>query len=465
MAFAFSIVAVPAQQDPEELVRIIHSQLPSPPKPKTTSVGAHTRLFFSVLADPNSFCFLWPSLMHFFWNGTAQAIATEFISNVAASRTHNIMQLLDMGVLPTLVELMDWLVMQLGSEPYPTKQFQAPTSLRMALDSAVWALGNIAGDSPTTREIVNRSTAPVAILKAFSAKGPCATSGLLQTSLWALANMARGSFPNKLLPAADLALGAINSFKDSSIVTDALFLLSQLSGGEDYNQSYVASVPGLVEKVLELLVVENVVSETALRVIGNLLAGDAHVTNLVVDMGAIEPLIPLLKHQKRTIRKATVWAFSNILADSRPRICFCVEQGVIADLMDEIVNGGAADVANEAYWCLTNCLVDAPPEELKRICLDPHFLQCYAEAIVHQNENLSRHALSCIEKVLGFGCEVGTILRRSTEAFYDEKVNPFVEYLYAHTADAIEAYVDEGSGHPSEALIPELDDWIPEHQS
>lgn len=419
---------------------------------------------FDKLANKNFPSCILALYIHFLALNLPQALATEFISNVCASPTDNIMQLLEMGVLDILSSLIIWLVERLTTEPQSTDATTDADSdiampLRMALDSAVWAFGNIAGDSLPTRTALHRSEAIDAMLHIFAKSSSCVTPGLLGTSLWAFGNMARGSFPPFLLPSANVAMGALD-IGDKAAVADALFLLSQLSAGDDENQTYIANVPGLISKVLDLMVFENVVSETALRTIGNLLAGDAQVTNLVIELGAIEPLIPLLKHKKRSVKKAAVWAFSNILADSSARITFCVQRGVIADLMDEIINGNAADVANEAYWCITNSIVDAPPAELKAICLHPYFLPCYSEAIVHQNENLSRHALTSLDKILNFGANIGILIHRSTEAFYDESLNPFVEYLYTSTSPHIEEYIEEGSGHPSIEFGIELDEWL-----
>ena len=60
-------------------------------------------------------------------------------------------------------------------------------------EQAVWALGNIAGDCPTLRDLVLNNGATDKIIKMIEATASMGQMGPLRNAVWALSNLMRGA--------------------------------------------------------------------------------------------------------------------------------------------------------------------------------------------------------------------------------------------------------------------------------
>lgn len=62
------------------------------------------------------------------------------------------------------------------------------------------------------------------------------------------------------------------------------------------------------------------VVSAALRAVGNIVTGDDHQTQVILNCNALPCLLHLLSSPKETVRKEACWTISNITAGNRQQI-------------------------------------------------------------------------------------------------------------------------------------------------
>uniref|UniRef100_A0A175YDN3 IBB domain-containing protein n=1 Tax=Daucus carota subsp. sativus TaxID=79200 RepID=A0A175YDN3_DAUCS len=160
---------------------------------------------------------------------------TQFRKLLSIERSPPIQEVIQSGVVPRFIEF-------LMRAEYPQLQ-------------AVWALGNVAGDSPKCRDFVLGNGALVPLLSQLNEH---AKLSMLRNATWTLSNFCRG----KPQPAFDQmrpvlpALQRLIHSNDEEVLTDACWALSYLSDGtNDKIQAVIEAgvCPRLVELLLYLV--------------------------------------------------------------------------------------------------------------------------------------------------------------------------------------------------------------------
>lgn len=178
-------------------------------------------------------------------------------------------------------------------------------------EQCVWALGNVAGDSPKCRNYVLECGGLQALLK-LVVENPKVT--LLRNATWTISNLCRGK-PQPELQMVQPALPILCQLlfhNDEEVLIDACWAISYLSDGtNDHIQSVINAQ--VVPKLVELLgYFTTGVQTPALRTLGNIVTGTDQQTSVVISCGALQKLSALLHHSKKGIRKETCWTISNI---------------------------------------------------------------------------------------------------------------------------------------------------------
>jgi importin subunit alpha-1 len=107
---------------------------------------------------------------------------------------------------------------------------------------------------------------------------------------------------------------------------------------------------GVAQRLVELLMHDSVnVQTAALRVVGNLVAGDESQAQVVLGFGVLSKLCTLLSHPKKSIRKESCWAISNITAGTPDQIDSVIDAQIIPPLLSILKNEESA-VQKEAAW-------------------------------------------------------------------------------------------------------------------
>lgn len=119
------------------------------------------------------------------------------------------------------------------------------------LPQAVWALGNIAGDSPKCRDLVLETNALPPLLEQLKEGSKIS---MLRNATWTLSNFCRGK-PQPAFVLTKMALPTLARLihsTDEEVLTDACWALSYLSDGTNDKIQEVIHA-GVVRRLVELL--------------------------------------------------------------------------------------------------------------------------------------------------------------------------------------------------------------------
>ena len=161
-------------------------------------------------------------------------------------------------------------------------------------EQAVWALGNIAGDSPECRDLVLGHHVLPPLLEQLN---PQSKMSMLRNATWTLSNMCRGKPQpawHMVAPALPVLAQLVFS-NDDEVLADGCWALSYLSDGSNEKIQAVLDM-GICARIVELMGHPPASVQTpALRTAGNIVTGDDHQTQCVINCGALPRLLALVR--------------------------------------------------------------------------------------------------------------------------------------------------------------------------
>eukprot|EP00439_Symbiodinium_sp_Y106_P035986 s5295_g4.t1 len=282
--------------------------------------------------------------------------AAWVLTNIASGNADQTRVVVEQGALPIFVQLL-----------------QSPND--DVREQAVWALGNIAGDSPNFRDLVLQSGGlhPVMTVLRESEK-----TSMMRNATWTLSNLCRGKPPPPfewVSPALGTLANLIYSC-DCEVLTDACWALSYLSDGPNERITAVIQA-GVCRRLVELLLHTSPLVQTpALRAVGNIVTGDDNQTQVILQSGALPSLLKLLSHAKKAIRKESCWTISNITAGNREQIQEVINNGLLPPVI-HLLQTADFDIKKEAAWAISNATSGGSPQQVEYLvemqCIKPLF--------------------------------------------------------------------------------------------
>jgi len=298
------------------------------------------------------------------------------VTNLASGKSHHTQQVINLGALPIFVAMC------------------SEKSVKMR-DQAVWALGNISGDSPELRDLVIAAGAVAPVLEHMQ---PLVSSRAdivyLRNVAWALSNFCRGKPFVDHTKMGDLMpqLVALLEYNDSAVQSDAAWGLSNLTM-VDAAAAAVANLPRTGSILAGLLSTDHVVSYPVIRIIGNIVSGSEASTQKVVEGNVLPKLVHVLDEaQKKNIRKDSFWALSNIMAGTVTQIQAAIDANMIPQIKAAMAPGTDLEVTREALYCFANA-VDNGNHEQREYMIDQGLVACVVDTLSRNNTAVTTCAL------------------------------------------------------------------------
>lgn len=352
----------------------------------------------------------------------------DFRRMLSIEKNPPIQQVIDSGVVPRLVQFLTYI-------NYQELQFEAAWTLTniasgssahtmcvvnnkavpmfVALlgspnadvrEQAVWALGNIAGDSAGLRDAVLQAGILPPLIRLIMHKET--KTSLLRNATWTMSNLCRGKPQVRLEQIAPVIpiIAQLLNHPDHEIQTDACWAFSYISDDQTEGNTKIQAIlqQNIAPRLVHLLSNGHAnVHVPALRTIGNIVTGDDKQTQAILDCNALPVLLGTLSRQKKSLRKEACWAISNITAGTQGQIQMVLAGNLIPPLI-ALVREAEFDIQKEAAWAISNVTSGGTEDQIRYI-VSQGALSALCALLELDESKLLLVALEGIENILNLG--------------------------------------------------------------
>ncbi len=160
---------------------------------------------------------------------------------------------------------------------------------------------------------------------------------------------------------------------------------------------------GIISVIINLIENSNskYIKLCSLRIIGNMISGNANQTQEILNLGVLNVLKKTLFHEKSSIRKETAWILSNICSGTQKQIECIIDNGFL-ELFNKCLKNDIIDVKNEIYWAITNLTIVNNFNYMKKI-IDEGIVEIICSLLKEKNSKILCISLEALGNLLIFG--------------------------------------------------------------
>ena len=160
---------------------------------------------------------------------------------------------------------------------------------------------------------------------------------------------------------------------------------------------------GIISVIINLIENSNskYIKLCSLRIIGNIISGNANQTQEILNLGVLNVLKKTLFHEKSSIRKETAWILSNICSGTQKQIECIIDNGFL-ELFNKCLKNDIIDVKNEICWAITNLTIVNNFNYMKNI-IDEGIVEIICSLLKEKNTKILCISLEALGNLLIFG--------------------------------------------------------------
>ena len=336
-----------------------------------------------------------------------------------------IQELIDIGVIPELISLLDnspaefqyeslWCLTNIATGTSDQANSIVikggiskiiklmESSIEELKIQAVWIIGNLSIDSSKIRDLLIKEKVFDKLLTILASTNQ---SQLIKQCTWAMSCF----FRVKPIPPYNLIKKSMKMIarsmvilpRDTEFLTDACFIMSFMT--EHYKDT--------IKDLLELEIIPEIIKcididvqyiqLSCLRIVGNIASGNANQTQLLIDWNVLTYLKKTIFSQKKSIRKETAWIISNIAAGTQKQIETLIMENFLP-ILDEEIQKDDPEIKKECIWAMCNLTSVENPEYIKKI-LQQGILRIICNCLKMEDAKYLAVCLEAFANLLAFG--------------------------------------------------------------
>ena len=306
------------------------------------------------------------------------------ITNIASGTHQHCLAIVDKGAIPFLIQLMN-------------------STNEEIKELAVWALGNIGGDSAYCRDVILQNQGLPLLIKCFKSSQK---HTMIKRASWSISLLCKGKPPPDFkifIDAIPILAEIVKTQQCDEILSGSLWALSHLSEGREEMIEYLIHT-GVVPRVIQLLNHHShEIQLPAIKVVGNIVIGNDQQTQLVLDLGGVEALSTLMGSSHTSTQKEAVWSISNICAGNEDQLDRIITAGVIPRLVACSYSSDKG-IKKETVWALSNAAIVGRPDQVA-LLVQSCAIQVFCSLFQENEEEMILAALEGLNSILKCGKE------------------------------------------------------------
>jgi hypothetical protein len=347
------------------------------------------------------------------------------IRRLLSLQTSPIQELIDIGITPELISLLDnsppefqyealWCLTNIatgtsdqansivvkGGIPKIIRLMES--SIEELKEQATWIIGNLASDCQKIRDTLIREKA---FDKLITILASTSHPNLIKQTTWAIGNF----FRVKPSPPFDIVKKCIKTVSRAMIILqnekefliDACFILYFMT--EHYKETINELLEiGIIPNIIQNLDIQDThIQINCLRIVGNIASGNANQTQSLIDWGLLQLLKKTIFNTAKQIRKESAWIISNIAAGTQKQIETLISLDFLP-ILAKVIQSDETEIKKESIWAVCNLTSVENPDYIKKI-LEQGILNIICDCLKLDDAKYLAVCLEAFGNLLAFG--------------------------------------------------------------